>query len=139
MLVHYFGDKATLMRATLDCVAGRLAHELDAQGLPPTAPGTLVRVLGEILTSPAMEPYGRLWVGLAARVDEGEPYAQAAATIVDGFLGWARAHLDDPSEDAAAYTLALVDGVMLMAAVGRADVAMRAARFADTGPAPHRR
>ena len=144
MLLYYFEDRDALLTATLERVAHRLTRRLDA-ALPPgarLAPTPLLAAIWAGTSSEAMQPFMHLWLDLAAAAARGtQPHARIAATIADGFLAWVDAHLE-PQPDhrgAAAALLASVDGLLLLKALGRPQVAAEAyAHMMRVEDGPHR-
>ncbi len=133
MLLYYFADKDELLSVTLGHVASRLARLLDEaeRGRTPLSFPTLLAQVWASVRSPALQPYMRLWLELAASAARGqEPHRAIAGRIADGFLAWTaeRLHVDREADRApqAALLLATVDGLTLLDAVGRGDVADRA-------------
>jgi len=130
MLLYYFADKDELLAATLRQVAARLTRLLDGAGTG-IAPSPLSTLIGEVwaaMRTPALQPYVRLWLELAAGAARGqEPHRAVAGQITDAFLSWAadRLLVEDEADRApqAALLLATVDGFALLEAVGRADAA----------------
>jgi AcrR family transcriptional regulator len=133
MLLYYFEDKDEILAGALAHLAARLARLLDAAAPPGRhAPDALLPVLSAALRGPRLSPYMTLWIELAAAAARGrQPHRAAAAGIVGAFLAWAAERLDlppGPARDAAtARLLATVDGIALLAAVGRKDAADSAA------------
>ena len=128
MLLYYFTDKDELLAATLACVAARLTAKLDA-AVPA---GELLRFAALLpavwaaVGSPALRPYMRLWLELAAGAAHGQqPHASVAAQLMAGFADWAGGHLDGGADEAA-LLLAVVEGALFLDAVGRRDLADRA-------------
>jgi len=137
MLLYYFADKDELLTATLGEVAARLTRVLDAAGASPRPFPTLLAELWAAFRSPALQPYMRLWIELAARAGRGEePYLGVAGRIADGFLAWAARRLQVEQEadriPYAALLLATVDGLALLDAVGRGALADCAATAVAT-------
>jgi AcrR family transcriptional regulator len=133
MLLYYFANKDELLAATLEHVAARLARLLDGAGAgaaPQPFPTLLAEVWAAVRT-PALQPYMRLWLELAAAAARGrEPHRAVAGRIADGFLAWAaeRLRVEREADRApqAALLLATVDGLALLDAVGRGTAADRA-------------
>lgn len=130
MLLYYFVDKDDLVGATLERVAARLTRMLDAAIPPDTRlsfPVLLVAVW-EAISSPELPPYMRLWLELAAASAWGqEPHRAVTSAIMDGFVRWTEDHLaTDPElggERLSALLLTIVEGAMLLGAIGRRDMA----------------
>ena len=128
MLLYYFADKEDVLREALGALALRLGGLLD-RAIPA---GTLRRfddLLAEVcaaLQAPALQPFMLVWLELAARAARGEqPFRLVAGLMADGFLGWISDRLlvgrEDERRHQAALLLATVDGLALLAAVGRTD------------------
>ncbi|MEI6159756.1 MAG: hypothetical protein WCP77_07980 [Roseococcus sp.] len=94
----------------------------------------LLRDCAAAFRQPEFQPYMWLWLELAAAAARGqEPHRAIAGRIVDGFLAWAAARLDEAAPAGqAALLLATVDGLALLDAVGRG-AAAEAAVGAVTG------
>ena len=145
MLLYYFTDKDALLAATLDRVAARLTAMLDTALLPGMRLdfGSLLTALWTAVGAPALRPYMRLWLELAAGAARGrEPDRTLATGIMAGFVAWAEDHLD-PGPDggvvgSAALLLAIVEGGLFLDAVGHRDVAEAAvaAALADSPALP---
>jgi AcrR family transcriptional regulator len=138
MLLHYFADKNDLLAATLTLVAERLLSSL--QRLQPDKMGQqeLIGFLAGLLNSPEITPYTNLWLELTAvAIREGEPYRTVAGQIAVAFLDWIKAHLafEDATgnEEAAAFILTFVEGLVLLNAIAQADEASRALGWALRG------
>jgi AcrR family transcriptional regulator len=135
MLLHYFSDKQALLEATLTCVADRLLNNLRQVQTAKLNQGQLLAALSKLIADPAVLPYTHLWLELTAvAIREGEPYRAVAAQITGMFLAWIKASLNVKSstdlDDAAAHVLALIEGIILLNAVGRPDEARRALKRA---------
>ena len=129
MLIYHFGSKDGLMAALLELLAADFTKLLD--GALPEAPMPSRReLLGNVLAyvrSPVVAAYIRVWrevttlagLGNAAHVDTGK-------VVIQGFVDWLerRMPVDDPnSYGEAQIMLTLIEGVHVMDAVGRSDVA----------------
>jgi AcrR family transcriptional regulator len=141
MLLYYFADKDELLAAVLGHVAERLAALLE-QAVPVVPPRPFATLLEEVwaaIRTPALQPSMRLWLEVAARAGRGEaPYRAIAGDIADHFTAWAAARLDAPKAsrtEQAALLSAAVDGLALLAAVGRSQLADAASRVSPS-PAP---
>lgn len=129
MLLYYFRDKDDLVAAALERVAARLTATLDA-AMPPGARlpyAPLLAAVWERAGSPGLAGHMRLWLELAGDAARGrEPQRAVARAITNGFSRWVIEHLDgSPAE--AALLLATVDGMLLLDAAGRRDLADLAA------------
>lgn len=129
MLLYYFDDKDALLAATLERVALRLAGLLDA-ALPAgtrLAPDRLLDAIWSGMTSPAMAPFLRVWLELAAGSARGdEPHRTVSGGIADLFHGWIAERLDVPPDTRAAtasFLFVALEGAMLIDALGRRDLA----------------
>jgi AcrR family transcriptional regulator len=133
MLVYYFETREALLAVTLERVATRLRATLDAalpvgERLPSAA---LLAALWTVVGSPALQPFMRLWIELAAAaVARREPELSVAGAILDGFAAWISARLEGepgPAHDRAAASLfATLEGALLFNAVGRREFAEEA-------------
>jgi AcrR family transcriptional regulator len=136
MLLYYFADKDELLAAVIGETAARLPPILLASGLggAPQPFDVLMPQINALMARPDVEPYLNLWLDVSARAARREePFLTIAGQIGDGFLAWIADLLDAPNEARrqadAARLLALVDGAVLMRAIGRpaiADLATRA-------------
>jgi AcrR family transcriptional regulator len=130
MLLYYFTDTGEAVAAALERLAARLPPLLSA-ALPPEArlpPGALLRRVFELMTSPALRPLTLLWNEMAAGAGRHrQPHRAVATGIGDGYVAWLMGHLaiEDASERSgmAALLLATIDGLLLLEAVGRRDLA----------------
>lgn len=128
MLLYYFKDKDELLAAALERVATRLAGLLDlafpAGTRLPAA--KLLQAVWAGVGAPAMQPYMRVWLELAAgSARDEEPHRAIGGRIADLFHAWIVARLDAPSEiraQAAALLFAKIEGLALLDALGRRDL-----------------
>ncbi len=135
MLLYYFADKDELLGAALVHVATQMAGSLDALGATPRSYPDLLAELRSAIRSPALQPFMRLWLELAAFASRGqEPHRAIAGQIANGFLAWMSARLEIADEvertQQAALLLATVEGMAVLDAVGCDGVADRAAGLA---------
>jgi AcrR family transcriptional regulator len=129
MLLYYFADKDEALAETLTRIAMRLTAMLDA-ALPP---GTrlpyyeLLATLWAATGTDALRPYMSVWIELAAAAARDvPPHTAIAKGIMSGFAAWAADHLEapEPQRDAqAALLIGTLDGLLLLAAAGRRDLA----------------
>ncbi len=133
MLLYYFKDKSELMATTLTTIAERLTRLLD-NTIPAGARlpyASLLKAVWGIVGSESLRPFMRLWMELAANATRGgQPHQPIAAAIIDGFAAWIADHLDAAEGQdrlqQAALLLATVDGLLLLDAVGRREIAEQA-------------
>jgi AcrR family transcriptional regulator len=145
MLIYYFNDKAEILAEAVALVAGQLAVSLgtaipEGTVLPPSQ---LADRAAEITTRPALRPYMRLWIEIAAAAARREePYPGIAAQIMAGFRAWIEPRLDVANEkeraSAALAVIAICDGLALID-ICAGDDAIEAARSAlPLGPRQQR-
>ena len=130
MLLYYFADREELLAATLEAIAVRLTGVLDAALAADIRlnPKALLEKVWSTVGTIDTQPYMRLWLELAAVAGrQREPETRIARAIMDGFVAWVSAHLDDPDPTAAALVLARLEGMLFLDAVGRRDLADLAA------------
>jgi AcrR family transcriptional regulator len=132
MLLYYFGDKASLIAATLERVAARLVALLDARVTGAPLPlESLIPKVAATVTDPALWPYMCLWLEIATLAARGDAfYRQVGADLGQGFLDWGAAQIDSPTHEArtrdAATLLVMIEGILLLRAVGLGDIAGQA-------------
>jgi AcrR family transcriptional regulator len=132
MLLYYFKDKDELLTATLQHIASELGDALDkALPLTPARPAdVLLQEVWAVIISPTLAPYMSLWIELAAGAARRmEPHRTVAGLITDGFLVWIESRLDKQQPDTkqvAATLLTALEGLLLLHAVGRDNLAGKA-------------
>ena len=134
MLLYYFADKNEMLTAALGMLALQMASVLD--GSVPAAPrrpfAILLADIREAVKSPALRPYMRLWLEIASRAARNEPpYHTIAGIMADGFANWISSRLDPTAPNEAALLLAAVEGLVVLDAVDRAQLADQAVRSKD--------
>lgn len=134
MLLYYFSDKDEALAETLTRIAMRLTAMLDA-AMPAGVRldfHTLLGTLWGATGTPELRPYMSVWIELAAAAArDRHPHTGIAKSIMTGFAAWAADHLDAPEADRdgqAALLIATLDGLLLLAAAGRQDLAEAALR-----------
>lgn len=125
MLIYHFGSKEALIGELLDHLANEMAAGLDA--LIPARryaeEGVLVREIVVILRSQLFKPYCAIWLEiLSVAARGGAAHGAAAQAIIDIFLAWLAAR-HPRGESGASTTLTLIEGIVVMDAAGRSDVA----------------
>lgn len=134
MLLHYFVDKDELLSATLLRVSERLIAQLSALQLGKLSPPQLIGFLASLLRSPEVIPFTNLWLELTAvSIRKGGPYRTVAAQIADAFLAWISASLNNEGSpdhaETCAYILSMIEGMVVLSAVGKEAEAERAVRW----------
>jgi AcrR family transcriptional regulator len=133
MLLYYFEDKTEIIGATLQRIAERMTAALAEQAAPQPLPlDALVRRLSTILFDDRFWPYMCVWLELASRAGRGDPlYVPIATAIGQGFLAWGEAQLAAPEPNArardAAKLLVMIEGMVLVRAIGLGEAALRSA------------
>jgi AcrR family transcriptional regulator len=140
MLLYYFADKDAVMAATLERIAARMTALLVAAAPPQPLPYAQLRTaLAAQLRDPALWPYMRLWLDMAARAAHGDAlYARIGESIGRGFLAWAGDQLACAAADRAglaARLLTEIEGMVLLTSLGLGD-AVDAALGLSFGPEP---
>lgn len=130
MLLYYFGDKESLIGAVLARIAADMLLRLE-RALPDASTRPFASLLADLWSaaaSPELRPYMVVWLEAATLSARGiEPYRTVSSQIVQGFLDWATARLEEPNpierSKQAADLLTRIDGAMLMDVLGRRDIA----------------
>jgi AcrR family transcriptional regulator len=125
MLIYHFGSKDGLIAALLRHLADRMQGGLTA-ALPPGPFGSeaeLLRAVVALMRSPPFQPYVRLWFDIVSAAAQGQAAHRAAGQeILELYCGWIAArHPDGPA--AAPRVLALVEGILVMDALGQGSLA----------------
>ncbi len=122
MLLYYFASKDEILAEVLREIAARLLAALDA-AFPepgPLAESALLARLLAALDAPSLAPFMAVWLELAAAAARGaEPHRTIGGAIADGFLAWLGARVADPDPATPARLLVTIEGVALLAALGR--------------------
>jgi AcrR family transcriptional regulator len=132
MLLYYFTDKDELIREALLLIAARLTMMLEAGRAPHPEPVEIVMAHMLAMSDlPALWPYQRLFLEIAARAAQGDPLCAAVGEALGReFLAWGEAQIaeSDPEARAAAAAklLLIVEGSVFLRAIGLADVTRRA-------------
>lgn len=129
MLIYHFGNKQALIADLLGYIAATYTAALDA-ALAGARPMTRGQALSRILIharSDAMRPVMALWWEIVAGAARGVPgYAPAAQAMTTQLLGWLEGQMPDGDPDprgGARYLLTLIEGTLMLAAIGHADTA----------------
>jgi len=130
MLLYYFADKNEMLTEALGVLAVQMALALDA-AVPAGPKRPFAILLGEIrkaMRDNGLRPYMRLWLEIASRAARAEqPYRNVAGIMADGFAGWISSRLEAKAVNEAALLLAAVEGLVVLDAAGRANLADEAA------------
>ena len=143
MLLHYFADKEELLAATLNLVLERLFAMLDQARAEPMPFERLLPMLAVMLKDERIRPHMRLWLELAAAAaGEKEPFRTIAGHISSRLLSWIAAALIVPTEEErapmAALTLSIIEGFVILDALGDDTRPTRALAGIALGPAAWR-
>lgn len=128
MLLYHFKDKAEVVAATLQTVAMRQMAMLGGAAGPPLPLAALRPRLADTLLDEASWPYMRLWLEVAAAAAQGDAMLGGIGeSIGRAFLAWGAAQIaaetPEQREREAAQLLMGVEGMVLLKAIGMADVA----------------
>jgi AcrR family transcriptional regulator len=129
MLIYHFGSKDGLIAAILRHLADRMQSGLTA-ALPPgpfASETELLLVIVGLMRSAPFQPYVRVWFDILSAAAQGQTAHRAAGReILELYRDWiADRHPDGPT--AAPRLLALVEGILVLDALGQtglADAAM---------------
>jgi AcrR family transcriptional regulator len=132
MLIYHFGSKEGMIAALLRHLADRMQTAMTAAlpSGPFTSEGALLRTVVGLMRSAPFQPYARVWFDIVSAAAQGQSAHRAAGQeILALYADWIAAlHPDGPA--AAPRLLALVEGILLMDALGQhglADAAIAAA------------
>ena len=127
MLLYYFQDKAALVAATLEQVALRMQEMLAAVPPEPRPLEGLLAELAQITAHEGLWPYMRLWLEVASQAANGDPVCrEVGGRIGRSLLDWGRTRLSSPPDQLEAHAarlLVMIEGLVLLQALGLADVA----------------
>lgn len=145
MLVYHFGTKEALIADVLGYLAKSYAAALDtalaAEGRATTRGQALARILKHA-RSDAMRPFMQLWWEIVAGAARGfSGYEPAARAMMADLLAWLEGQMpagDPDPAGGARYLLTLIEGTLMLAAIGHEDTARAAlqAGLLAGGPAP---
>lgn len=127
MLLYYFRDKAELIEAALETLAGRLGSGLDALRAPePLEEDALRAHLVRASLERRFWPFMQLWLEVAALAARGDAVCLAAGRrIAEGFHLWIASQVvaedEAARQAAAARILVSIDGLVVLQALGLAD------------------
>lgn len=130
MLLYYFRDKEEILSAALQRLAGRLTVLLDAalpagEGLPEDR---LLPAIWAVIGDRRLRPYMLVFLELAGAAARGQaPHGAIAGAVAQGFLDWIQTRLQGADRAGAVRMLAMVEGLLMLDALGRRDYADAAA------------
>ncbi len=132
MLIYHFGSKDALVADLLNHLAAQMALGLNA-ALPMEkfdSVGTAVQTVVSLMRLPEFAPYSRVWLDIVSAARQGAvDHADAGERVIEGFLAWIEERLPDgldaPAEQAR-LALTLIEGTLVMDAVGHASTTDRA-------------
>jgi AcrR family transcriptional regulator len=134
MLIYHFGTKERLIEAVLAQLAADLERAL-TDDIPVERSRSLDACMAEImalLRSDGLRRYMRVWLEVVVAAGLGhDDFRATGARILQRFLPWLEARLPEDVRDreaTAAALLALVEGAIVMDAVGMGATADRAAQ-----------
>ncbi len=129
MLIYHFRDKDGVIGALLEYLAAGFVSGLD-MAIPAkrfATKGALLAAVVAVMRSPMAAGYARVWLDIVAASARGEiAYAQTGGAIIDGFVAWVAARLPEGEQNpdrAARALLTVLEGTMVMDAVGHGDAA----------------
>lgn len=129
MLIYHFGSKDRLMAELLQYLALQLSEKLDA-ALPTRRAQSNSACIREIVGLLRREPfrrYMRLWLDIVSAAGQGSATHEAIGRgMIEGYLQWLEKRLPQGQHDpigAIALLLTLIEGVIVMDAVGQSRVA----------------
>lgn len=129
MLIYHFGTKEALIVDLLGYLARTYAAALDA-ALAGERAQTRGQALARILQharAPDMRPFMQLWWEIVAGAARGaEGYQPAAHAMMAELLGWLEGQMPEGDPDpkgGARYLLTLIEGTLMLSAIGHEDVA----------------
>jgi AcrR family transcriptional regulator len=130
MLLYHFCTKEALIADLLAFLAQAYASALDA-AMGSERARTRAEVIARILAqgaAPQMQPFMALWWEIVAGCARGvSGYQTAAQAMMQDLLGWLEGQMpaDDPDPAGGArYLLTVIEGTMMLSAVGHGDTAL---------------
>ncbi|MFY8047389.1 MAG: TetR/AcrR family transcriptional regulator [Erythrobacter sp.] len=124
MLLYHFGTKEALVTALLGYLAQAYAAALDAAlaGERATTRGQALARILKHARGEDMRPFMQLWWEIVAGSARGaEGYRPAAQAMMGELLGWLEGQMPEGDPDPAGgarYLLTLIEGTMMLSAIG---------------------
>jgi AcrR family transcriptional regulator len=132
MLIYHFGSKDGLIGELLQHLAEELSDKLD-HALPPGRARSTKRYIQDIVALVRRDPYTRymrLWLDIVSAAGQGSAaHAAIGKGIVQGYLAWLEKRLPEDQADpeaTLALLLTLIEGVVVLDAVGQGQIADQA-------------
>lgn len=129
MLIYHFGTKEALITELLGYIAGVYSAMLDgvlAEDRPTTRSEVLMRILAQN-DDPALAPFMMLWWEIVAGAARDLPgFRVAARAMVEQLHAWLEGQMpasDPDPKGGASYLLTVIEGTMMLAALGHEDTA----------------
>ena len=129
MLIYHFGSKDELIAELLQYLSDHMAQNLDLV-LPPTRSETLKQCMSqimELLRTPSFRSYMKLWLEILAEAGQGNStHHRTGKIMVNSYLEWLKKHIPADTENpdrTVALLLTLIEGIIVLDTVGKADVA----------------
>lgn len=131
MLIYHFGTKEALIVDLLGYIAKVYAAAIDA-AMGGERAATRADVVARILAhgdAPAMQPFMRLWWEIVAGAARDLPgYQMAAQAMMGELLGWLEGQMPENDPDPAGgarYLMTMIEGTLMLSAVGHSDTALQ--------------
>ena len=132
MLIYHFGSKEALIAELLQYLAEDLATRLSCT-LPPGRAISCRACVSDIVAlmrRPPLADYMKLWHDIVSAAGQGSAsHRQIGEAMIAGFLDWLEQRLPEGVAEPraiAGLALTMIEGVMVMDAVGQGDVADQA-------------
>ncbi len=129
MLLYHFGSKDQLISELLLFLASDLASKLDLS-LPPYRAASVQACVTEVVAVLRRDPvraYTRIWLEIVAVASGGcVSHARIGGEVIAFYGTWLRKRLPEDTADIArtiALVLTMIEGTMIMDAVGRSELA----------------
>ena len=136
MLIYHFGSKDALIADLLLHLAVDLKTRLDS-ALPPVRAASNSRYLEDVVGVLRKSPfnrYMRVWLDIVSAAGHGSPNHKAIGKkMTEGYLEWLRTRLPAGSinpDASIAVLFTIIEGVLVMDAVGQSKLADRAVKYA---------
>lgn len=133
MLIYHFGSKDVLIGELLEHLASQMAKGLDL-ALPCERSETEEELVAKILLlmrSDEFQPYTRVWLDIVSGAAQGmSAHRKAGHAIILIFLDWLSLRHPE-GQSGAPRALTLIEGCLVMDAVGHASISNRACGISE--------